>query len=83
MSLGLTTSYVKPYTEGHFGNRGAVPEGRHLVIEGEWTFRNASISGGELTLWVRICRGISREARLLYPRKLPRQPSAIEAVTGR
>ncbi len=24
MSLGLTTSYVRPYTEGHFGNRSAV-----------------------------------------------------------
>ena len=24
LSLGLTTSYVRPYTEGHFGNRSAV-----------------------------------------------------------
>src|SRR5258708_2321474 len=32
--------------------------------------------------WVNFCRGISRNARLLYPTKLPRRPFAIEAVTG-
>jgi hypothetical protein len=31
-------------------------------------------------LLVNLCRAISREARRLYPRKLPRQPFAIEAV---
>src|ERR1700693_5468394 len=33
-------------------------------------------------LWVNFCRAISRNARLLYPTKLPRRPFAIEAVTG-
>jgi hypothetical protein len=36
----------------------------------------------EMTLWVIFCRAISRNARLLYPTKLPRRPFAIEAVTG-
>jgi hypothetical protein len=35
-----------------------------------------------LPSWVNICRAISRNARLLYPIKLPRQLFAVEAVTG-
>jgi hypothetical protein len=30
-----------------------------------------------------FCRAISRNARLIYPTKLPRRLFAIEAVTGR
>ncbi len=38
--------------------------------------------GYESPLRVNFCRSNSRNARLLYPTKLPRQPFAIEAVTG-
>src|ERR1700722_4611658 len=33
-------------------------------------------------LWVNFCRPLSRNARLLYPTKLPHRLFAIEAVTG-
>jgi hypothetical protein len=36
-----------------------------------------------MTEWVRNCRAILRATRLLCPRKLPRQASAIAAVKGR
>ncbi len=45
-------------------------------------FRDASIGGGKMTIWVNFCRAISRNARLLHPTKLPRRPFAIEAVTA-
>jgi hypothetical protein len=35
-----------------------------------------------MSLRVNFCRATSRNARLLYPTKLPRRTSAIETVTG-
>ena len=35
-----------------------------------------------MTQWVNFCRAISRNARLLYPGKLPRRPFAMAAVQG-
>jgi hypothetical protein len=34
------------------------------------------------TVSVNFCRAISRNARLLYPTKLPHQRFAVEAITG-
>ena len=42
-----------------------------------------SFSDAPRPLWVNFCSAISRNVRLLYPIKLPRQPFAIEAVKGR
>jgi len=38
-------------------------------IKARWTSRNASIYGGEVTLWVIFCRATSPPPRLLYPTK--------------
>jgi hypothetical protein len=43
--------------------------------------RNAAINGHEVALWVINRRATARTARPKYPRKLPRQSSAI-AVAG-
>jgi hypothetical protein len=46
-------------------NERLVSEDRSFNVTGEWSFRNASIDGGEMTLWVNNCLADHRAARQL------------------
>jgi hypothetical protein len=53
-----------------------------VSLRGDLKWLEVSGGIGAYPLRVNFCRAISRNARLLYPTKLPRRPFAVEAVSG-